>query len=123
MSAHRPDDVRVPGPAIEREIHWRLLTGPHAAVIRQIGLADSSHTLIASAVEWLQTRYDRPIKKLRRQQARMRFVAGAADIAEDGHAVGYSSPSQFNREYRPRPGVPPGRDAERLQGEVLAAPA
>lgn len=62
-------------------------------------------------------------KQLRLQQARMRFVAGAADIAEVGHAVGYSSPSQFNHEYRPLFGVPPGQDAERLQGEVLAAPA
>ncbi|WHX15967.1 AraC family transcriptional regulator [Streptomyces malaysiensis subsp. malaysiensis] len=148
----RPDDARVLGAAVEREIHWRLLTGPHGATVRQVGLANSGLALVARAVEWLQARYDQPIrisdladhvglsapalnrhfraatamsplqyqKQLRLQQARMRLVAGARDIAEVGHAVGYSSPSQFSREYRRLFGVPPGQDATRLQGQVLA---
>ena len=45
----RPDDVPVLAPLIEREILWRLLTGPHGAVVRQIGLADSGLTHISRA--------------------------------------------------------------------------
>ncbi|MDT7672968.1 MAG: hypothetical protein QOD82_870, partial [Pseudonocardiales bacterium] len=36
-----PEDAHVLAPLIEREILWRLVTGPHGGVIRQIGLADS----------------------------------------------------------------------------------
>jgi AraC-like DNA-binding protein len=38
-----------------------------------------------------------------------------------GHAVGYTSASQFNREYRRLFGTPPGLDAARLQNSRLVA--
>jgi AraC-like DNA-binding protein len=47
-------------------------------------------------------------------------TAAPDDIAGVGHEVGYDSPSQFSREYRRRFGIPPGQDAIRLQGKVLA---
>jgi hypothetical protein len=42
-----------------------------------------------------------------------------------GHAVDYSSASQFTREYRRLFGAPPGQDAARLQGSrlVVESPA
>jgi AraC-like DNA-binding protein len=43
------------------------------------------------------------------------------DVAGAGHAVGYTSASQFNREYRRMFGAPPGLDAARLQHSHLAA--
>ena len=36
-----PADAAVLAPLIEQEILWRLLTGPHGDMVRQIGLADS----------------------------------------------------------------------------------
>ncbi|QHA09382.1 AraC family transcriptional regulator (plasmid) [Streptomyces sp. FXJ1.172] len=57
-----PVDQRVLAPAIEREIHWRLLTGPQAAIVRQIGLADSRHSLVARAIRWLQAHYAEVIR-------------------------------------------------------------
>jgi hypothetical protein len=37
-----PADAAVLAPLVEREILWRLLTGPFGDVIRQIGLPDSN---------------------------------------------------------------------------------
>ena len=37
----RPADAPVLAPLFEQEILWRLLTGPHGDMIRQIGLANS----------------------------------------------------------------------------------
>lgn len=49
-------------PAVRREIHWRLLNGPQAALVRQIGLADSQLALVARAIGWIKTRYDQVIR-------------------------------------------------------------
>ena len=37
-----PQDFQVLAPGVQREIHWRLMNGPQAALVRQVGLADSS---------------------------------------------------------------------------------
>jgi AraC-like DNA-binding protein len=47
-------------------------------------------------------------KQIRLQQARAQLIAGPRDIAAVGRAVGYASPSQFNREYRRMFGSTPG---------------
>lgn len=54
-------------------------------------------------------------KQLRLQQARGLMLMQAMDAASAGHAVGYESPSQFNREYRRLFGAPPLRDVARLR--------
>jgi AraC-like DNA-binding protein len=54
------------------------------------------------------------------QRARIRLLADPEDVAGTGHAVGYTSASQFNREYRRMFGAPPGLDAVRLQHSHLA---
>lgn len=47
-----PADLRALGPAVEREILWRLLTGSQGALVRQIGLADSRLSMIGRSVGW-----------------------------------------------------------------------
>jgi AraC-like DNA-binding protein len=147
----RPREFAVLGPGVEREIHWRLMNGPHAALVRRIGISDSRVSVVRRAVRWITEHYDRAIriaeiadhvgvseatlnrhfravtamsplqyqKQIRLSRARARLLAAPDDIAGVGHAVGYDSPSQFNREYRRMFGVPPGQDAVRLQGTVL----
>lgn len=51
-------------------------------------------------------------KQLRLQEARRLLVAGET-AASAAHAVGYESPSQFNREYARLFGLPPKADARR----------
>jgi AraC-like DNA-binding protein len=150
--ADSPDDQRMLGPAVKREIHWRLLTGPQGGLVRQVGLADSRVALVARAIAWIQDHYDEVIriedlsaavnlsvsslnrhfraatsmsplqyqKQIRLQRARVRLLANPADVAGAGHAVGYTSASQFTREYRRLFGAPPGQDATRLQTARLA---
>ena len=147
----RPRDFAVLAPGVQREIHWRLMTGPHAALVRRIGISDSRVSIVRSAARWIIDHHDQTIriaevadhvgvseatlnrhfraitamsplqyqKQIRLSHARARLMAAPDDIAGVGHAVGYDSPSQFNREYRRMFGVPPGQDAIRLQGTVL----
>jgi AraC-like DNA-binding protein len=57
-------------------------------------------------------------KRLRLQEARRLLLSGAASAEAVAYAVGYASPSQFNREYVRLFGQPPRRDAERLRDAV-----
>ncbi len=54
-------------------------------------------------------------KQIRLQQARVRLMREAADVAAVGYSVGYDSPSQFSREYSRLFGAPPGRDVAQLR--------
>jgi AraC-like DNA-binding protein len=53
-------------------------------------------------------------KQVRLQEARRLLVAGTT-AAEVAHAVGYASPTQFNREYRRTYGLSPAQDAAHLR--------
>jgi AraC-like DNA-binding protein len=78
----RPDDAGVLAPLIEREILWRLLTGPHADVVRQIGLADSGLSHISRAIGWIRGNYAEPMR--------------ISDLAR----LSGLSPSAFHRRFR-----------------------
>lgn len=78
----RPADARVLAPLIEREILWRLLTGPHADVVRQIGLADSGLSHIGRAIGWIRDNYAEPMR--------------ISDLAR----LSGMSPSAFHRRFR-----------------------
>ncbi|SHJ01296.1 AraC-type DNA-binding protein [Roseomonas rosea] len=60
-------------------------------------------------------------KQLRLQEARRLILSAQSDAAGAGFAVGYSSPSQFSREYARLFGAPPLRDIARLRGGDEAA--
>jgi hypothetical protein len=57
-----PADALVLGPMIQREILWRLLTGPHAGMVRQIGLADSGLSHVSRAIGWIRDHYAEPMR-------------------------------------------------------------
>ena len=60
-------------------------------------------------------------KQIRLQRSRLMLMTGVDDVATIGYRVGYDSASQFNREYRRKFGLPPGRDAARLRAEATPA--
>jgi AraC-like DNA-binding protein len=77
-----PSDAPVLAPLIEREILWRLLTGPHGAMLRAIGQARSSLWHVGRAIAWLRENYAEPVR------------------IEDLAARAAMSPSTFHRHFR-----------------------
>ncbi|MER7178080.1 AraC family transcriptional regulator [Streptomyces hyaluromycini] len=83
--------------------------------------AASLHRHFKAATGMSPLRYQ---KHLRLQEARRRLAAGDATAAQIAQAVGYVSPTQFNREYRTAYGLPPVQDAARLRaGLARTGPA
>jgi len=77
-----PRDLAVLAPLIRREMVWRLLSGPHGAMLRQIGLADSRMARIARVVTWIRDNFDQPLR--------------VPDLA----ALAGMSPASFHRHFR-----------------------
>jgi AraC-like DNA-binding protein len=92
-----PADARVLAPLVEREILWRLLTGPQGATVRQIGLADSSTSQVGRVTRWIRDNYAEPARI--EDLARM---AGMSPAAFHRHfrAVTRMSPLQFQKRIR-----------------------
>ncbi|GAA1281623.1 AraC family transcriptional regulator [Planotetraspora silvatica] len=93
----RPRDITVLAPLIKREILWRLITGEQGAIVRQLGLADSSLTHIARAVQWIRDHYT--------QSFRVEDVAQLAGMSVSAfyrnfQAVTAMSPIQFQKQIR-----------------------
>jgi len=57
-------------------------------------------------------------KQIRLQAARRLLLGEGAEVAAVGYAIGYESPSQFNRDYRRLFGEPPGRDGAAIRAGV-----
>ncbi|GAA2785174.1 AraC family transcriptional regulator [Crossiella cryophila] len=92
-----PQDLRVLGPAIRREIHWRLMTGPQAGLVRQIGLADSRLTTIAQAIRWIQHRFD---QVLRVDDLAEAIGLSVSTLNRNFRAVTAMSPVQYQKHLR-----------------------
>lgn len=58
----RPDTIRVLAPLIEREILYRLLTGPHGPMLRHLATAGSHLNQISRAIAAIRRRFDAPIR-------------------------------------------------------------
>jgi AraC-like DNA-binding protein len=92
-----PSDAPVLAPLIEQEILWRLLTGPHGGMIRQIGLADSGLSHVTRAIGWIRDNYAEPM--------RISDLAGLAAM----------SPSAFHRAFRAVTGMSPLQYQKRIR--------
>ena len=92
-----PTDAAVLAPLVEQEILWRLLTGPYGAVVRQIGLADSSLSHVDRAIRWIRDNYAEPVRI-----ADLARLAGMSPSAFHRHfrAVTAMSPMQFQKRIR-----------------------
>ncbi|MFY0540956.1 AraC family transcriptional regulator N-terminal domain-containing protein [Nannocystis pusilla] len=77
-----PADIPVLAEAIEREMLWRVMQGPHGAALRNIGLANSSLARISRAIDRLQERFAEPVR--------------VAELAR----VAHMSEPTFNRHFR-----------------------
>jgi AraC-like DNA-binding protein len=77
-----PRDAAALAAGVEREILWRLLTGPQGATVRQIGLADSQLAHMARAIRWIRGHYHETLR------------------VEDLAALATMSVSSFHRHFR-----------------------
>lgn len=58
----RPEAIGVLAPLIEREILYRLLTGPHGPMLRHVATAGSHLNQVSRAIAAIRRRFDAPIR-------------------------------------------------------------
>lgn len=93
----RPEDRQVLAPLIEREIAWRLLTGSQSAVVRQIGLADSSLALVVRAIRWIR---EHPAESFRVEDLAERANMSVSTFHRHFRSVTTMSPVQYQKRVR-----------------------
>uniref|UniRef100_UPI0005CFEF2E helix-turn-helix transcriptional regulator n=4 Tax=Enterobacteriaceae TaxID=543 RepID=UPI0005CFEF2E len=62
------------------------------------------------------------VKSVRLHQARMLMMRQHITAAAASYAVGYESPSQFNREFKRLFGLPPAEEIKRMQRNFAVPP-
>jgi AraC-like DNA-binding protein len=105
-----PGAVAVLADGTEREILWRLLTGPQGAAVRQIGLADSRLAHLARAITWIRGHYDQTLR------------------VEDLAALATMSVTSFHRHFRALTSMTPVQFQKQIRlhearARLLADPA
>jgi AraC-like DNA-binding protein len=92
-----PRDRAVLAPMIEREILWRLLTGPLGPSIGQIGVADSCTSHIGNAVRWITEHY---AEAFRVDELASSCGLSASAFHRKFQSVTALSPIQFQKQIR-----------------------
>ena len=93
----RPADIAVLAPMIEREILFRLLSGPHGPALRRMAVADSHLSQVSRAIATIRRGFDR--------QLRIDDVAAAAGMSASSlhahfKAVTRMTPLEYQKQLR-----------------------
>jgi AraC-like DNA-binding protein len=94
-----PDDAAALAAGVEREVPWRLVTGPQGATVRQIGLADSRLAHVARAIRWIRGHYD---ETLRVEELAALTTMSVSSFHRHFRAVTSMTPIQFQKQIRLR---------------------
>jgi AraC-like DNA-binding protein len=94
-----PDDAAALATGVEREVLWRLLTGPQGATVRQIGLADSRLAHLARAIRWIRGHYN---ETLRVEELAAFATMSVSSFHRHFRAVTSMTPIQFQKQIRLR---------------------
>ncbi len=94
-----PDDAAALATGVEREVLWRLLTGPQGTTVRQIGLADSWLAHVARAIRWIRVHYD---ETLRVEELAALATMSVSSFHRHFRAVTSMTPIQFQKQIRLR---------------------
>lgn len=92
-----PQDIPILYPLIEREILYRLLTGPQGHRLRQIAMADSQPHQIARAIDWLRENYASP---LRIDDLARRVNMSSSSLHHHFKTITAMSPLQYQKQLR-----------------------
>ncbi|SOB87923.1 transcriptional regulator, AraC family [Sphingomonas guangdongensis] len=93
----RPESIAALAPLIEREILYRLLTGPHGASLRAMAVADSRLNQVSRAVATIRERYDR---RLRIDDIAAAAGMSASSLHEHFKAVTRLTPLEYQKQLR-----------------------
>ncbi|MET0358045.1 MAG: AraC family transcriptional regulator [Pararhizobium sp.] len=93
----RPGDIPALLPLIEQELIFRLLTGPHAARLRQMSMAESQSHQIGRACAWLKEHYALP---LRIEDLARRVSMSVSSLHHHFKAITAMSPMQYQKQLR-----------------------
>lgn len=93
----QPGDLAVIGPLIEREIMYRLLTGPQGPMLRQLVTAGSRSQQIARAIEWLKQNF---AVSLRIDELAAEVAMSASSLHHHFRAITAMSPLQYQKQLR-----------------------
>jgi transcriptional regulator GlxA family with amidase domain len=93
----QPREFAVLGSGVEREIHWHLMNGPHAALVRRLGVSDSRVSVVRRAAGWITRYYDRTI-----HIADVADHVGVSEATLNRHfrAITAMSPLQYQKRIR-----------------------
>ena len=92
-----PRDAAALAAGVEREILWRLVTGPQGATVRQIGLADSHLAHLGRAIRWIRVHYD---KSLRVEELATLATMSVSSFHRHFRTVTSMAPIQFQKQIR-----------------------
>jgi AraC-like DNA-binding protein len=92
-----PNDAAVLAPLLEREILWRVLSGPAGPAVRQIGLNDSSLTHIGRAIHHLRSNVFEPIQV---EELAKLSAMGVSSFHRQFRNVTAMSPIQYQKRLR-----------------------
>ncbi|MCU1430734.1 MAG: bacterial regulatory helix-turn-helix s, AraC family protein [Actinomycetia bacterium] len=92
-----PDDAAALAAGVEREVLWRLITGPQGATVRQIGLADSRLTHVARAISRIRGHYE---ETLRVEELAALATMSVSSFHRHFRAVTSMTPIQFQKQIR-----------------------
>jgi AraC-like DNA-binding protein len=94
-----PEDSAALAAGVERDVLWRLLTGPQGRTVRQIGLADSRLAHLARAIRWIRGHYQ---ETLRVEELAALATMSVSSFHRHFRAVTSMTPIQYQKEIRLR---------------------
>lgn len=143
---NRPLDAAILGPALMRELYFRVLTGAQGEAMRAALAMHGRFGRISKVLRHIHARYAQAlelpqlaaeagmsvptfhshfkavtqtspmqyVKSIRLHQARLLMVRQQMTADAASYAVGYASPSQFNREFKRLFGLTPAAETRRM---------
>jgi len=94
---NEPAAIPTLAPLIQREIHYRLLTGDQAARLRKIAAIDSQAHKVAKAIDWLSANYAAPLSI---EQLAARVQMSSPSFHQHFRALAAMSPLQYQKRLR-----------------------
>lgn len=93
----RPAEIPALAPVYEREILYRVLQGPHGAMLRDIATPDTAMARVSRAIEWIRRDYAQP---LRIEALAQRASMSTSAFHRHFKAVTSLSPLQYQKRVR-----------------------